>query len=475
MLKTISSLSSILLLSLITVTGLFSTAYAKQNPLHANPDQLSISQSGNIAIDVLQNDTGKGLKITAASAFSQQGANVVINLSRSKIIYTPAANFTATDSFWYEVTDSNGQKQATYVRINRNGNTAARNASLDFLMVPMHYVALNNEPHTFGENEGLVSFTLAQDANVGERTITLSGNTNLHDSELVVYLSKDGNYIVTQVLSRNGNTITLTEPLNEAIAKGNHLWNFYHDTDHPNQMGFRALADFALGKVDTSNMANKVHAFIGDSWLDDGTIEQRIKQKIDNITTINKAVGGRTSAEELAIFDEDFPPGSAAPDFFWVILGTNDFFQNVTPENYISNIKQIIQKINALGATAIVFDSSVGDIFFDDVNNVTSSIRKDLSDAYANKLAELAANNGSGGSSSGGSSSGGSSSGGSSSGGSSSGGSSSGGSSAGGSGSGGSGSGGLPTVVPSQGGGGGSIFFLELLLLGGLIARKYKG
>jgi uncharacterized membrane protein YgcG len=277
----------------------------------------------------------------------------------------------------------------------------------------------------------------------------------LSPTELVVYQSQAGHYIITQVASRNNNIITLAEPLNESIAQGNHLWNFYRDDSHPNIKGFLGLADFALGKLDTRSMVNKSHAFIGDSWLDDGVFENRVKNKLNTSYTVNKAVGGYTSAETLNAFDNDFPAGSAVPDFFWIILGTNDYWQDVSPETYISNIQQLIAKINARGASAIVFDSSVGPIIYDDINNVRTSIRKDLSDAYANKLAELFNNNQGGGSSSGGSSSGGSSSGGSSSGGSSSGGSSSG-----------------ASIVPTQGGG--SFLFLELFFLAGLVARRQR-
>ncbi len=401
-------------------------------------------------------------------------------------------------------------------------NSSSAAEALDFQIIPIHYELLNDEPHTWQENEGLTPFTVANNVNQGDTQILLSGNTNLHDSELIVYLSTSGIYHVAQVASINGNTITLTKGLEEAIEAGDNLWNFYENSSHPNAVGYKALADFALSKLDINSLQNKIHGFDGDSWFDDamgGIFENRIKNRVNAIQTINAAVGGSQSIDTLTYFDEHFPASSYPhPDYIWLSLGTNDYWSDVSPENYITHMEALIRKINKLGAKAIVLDSSVGPYIYDQQIDGLSRVKKDLSDGYADKLHALINSQGgssSGGSSSGGSSSSGSSSSGSSSGGSSSGGSSSGGSSSGGynsgssgsgssgsgssgsggSGSGGSGSGGSSSggsssggsssggsssggsssgssIVPSQGGG--SIFFLEFLLLSGLIVRKLK-
>ena len=94
---------------------------------------------------------------------------------------------------------------------------------------------------------------------------------------------------------------------------------------------------------------------------------------------------GRTSSEALSGFDLDLAEVDS-PDFIWVSLGTNDYWHKPTPvttEEHISNLQEIIKRINALGAKAIVIDASVG--IYDD----GTSQPKERSDSYANALHNL--------------------------------------------------------------------------------------
>jgi len=444
--------------------------------IQASADHSATQVNKTRSVDVLKNDKGINLSISAVSAFSQEGGKAVINLSKTKINYTPAQGFSGIDSFWYEITDNNHQIKTALVTVLVSSSLAQRNGTLDFKLIPIHYQLLNGEPHTWRENGGLTPFNLANNAKKGDKTIILNGDSNLHESELIVYLSTSGNYHVAQVANKNGNTITLTQELDASIAAGNHLWNFYKDSSHPNSVGYKALADFSISQLDTDLLENKVHAFIGDSWLDNGVIENRIKSKINVTNTINKAVGGSRTNDTLNTFDDNFPPNEAAPDFFWVTLSTNDYWQHTSSQDYLANMTLIIEKINALGATAIILNSSVAPYVFDESLGELSSHHKDLSHSYADGLLTLADNN-QGDSGDGGSGDGGSGDDGSGDDGSGDGGSGDGGSGDGGSGDSGSGDGGSDDgssgAIPSQNGGGSLIWF-ELLLLMSLSVRRRK-
>ncbi|PWQ94671.1 Ig-like domain-containing protein [Leucothrix arctica] len=69
-----------------------------------------------ITIDVLANDTGLGLSILEVNAYAVNGGTVI--QSGSRLIYTPASNYSGQDSFWYAVTDSLGRANAIQVFVN---------------------------------------------------------------------------------------------------------------------------------------------------------------------------------------------------------------------------------------------------------------------------------------------------------------------------------------------------------------------
>ena len=260
---------------------------------------------------------------------------------------------------------------------------------LTFDLIPMHYGLLNGEPLTKNENKEITSFTLESEANKGATQLLLSGNHNLHPSELIVYQSVSGTYYVSQVKEVSANNISLMKPLEENINAGVNLWNFYSDSSHPNVYGFKALGDYALERLKTENLSNKTHAFIGDSWFDNDTLVPYLASKLNATTIINKSFGGRRAVDVLDAFDIDFPPSATVkPDYVWIILGTNDYWDETSRETYIDNMKKIIQKVNDLGAKAIVFTSSVAPFTLDS-NNMVLSTYNELSHNYADDLLAL--------------------------------------------------------------------------------------
>jgi len=260
--------------------------------------------------------------------------------------------------------------------------------SLDFEIIPMHYGLLNAEPMTINENSQLTSFTLADSANKGDTQITLTGGGNsLNPSELFVYIATSGVHYVAQVKTITNNVVELMKPLEEDVSAGDNIWNFYNDAFHPNFYGFIALGDYALDRLKGENLSNKTHAFIGDSWFDNDMLVPHLGTKLNASQIINKGVGGRNTIDVLNTFDAEFPSGAASqPDYFWVLLGTNDWDDDTPANEYISNLEQIIQKINDRGAKAIVFTSSVGPSSLATGNTPTF---KSLSHKYANALLAL--------------------------------------------------------------------------------------
>ena len=267
-------------------------------------------------------------------------------------------------------------------------------SKLNFELIPMHYGLIKGEPLTKGENRGFLNFSLNANAKKGDEQLVLTGNYYLHPSELFVYRSTSGVYYVAQVKEVTANVVSLMNPLKEDISVGNNLWNFYNDSSHPNRSGFKAVADYALKHLKTENLANKIHGFVGDSWFDNGSLVPHLSSKLNATYIINKGDGGRKTSDVLNEFDEDFPiSANVQPDYIWVILGTNDYWDEMPRETYIENIEKIIKKINALGAKAIVFTPSVAPLVHD-VNTpvgsgVFTSFFHDLSNDYADDLLAL--------------------------------------------------------------------------------------
>jgi len=72
-------------------------------PVVANPDSANATQGVTTQINVLANDSGSGLTITAFDANSNQGGTVICSATMCN--YTSAANFTGTDTFSYSNSD----------------------------------------------------------------------------------------------------------------------------------------------------------------------------------------------------------------------------------------------------------------------------------------------------------------------------------------------------------------------------------
>ena len=79
----------------------------------ANSDDALIDAGETITLNVLANDTGKGLRIIAVD----NPKNGSVTYTDSTVTYTPDAGFTGTDTFWYDIVDENGYNDAAMIII----------------------------------------------------------------------------------------------------------------------------------------------------------------------------------------------------------------------------------------------------------------------------------------------------------------------------------------------------------------------
>jgi len=80
--------------------------------------QDTVSAVVNVAVtfDVLANDTGAGLVLTAPNAWSWRGGTV--RLLNNALSYTPKTNFIGLDKIWYTFKDAQGRQAWSVVNIN---------------------------------------------------------------------------------------------------------------------------------------------------------------------------------------------------------------------------------------------------------------------------------------------------------------------------------------------------------------------
>lgn len=254
-----------------------------------------------------------------------------------------------------------------------------------WLRISMHYKVLMGQPHIWNEVGGTLLLSLAKPALAEATSIELNSTADLLPLQLISYLADNGEYYSAQIQSIENNTLLLTTPLEQAVSAGSNAWNFYDNGSHPNTMGYRVIADYAVRFLGRENLNEGMHVLLGDSWFGDGSIADRLKADLPMAEFVNKGIGGNTSTDILARFDEDVLPHN--PSFVWIMAGTNDYWQDVSVATYKSNIDTLVTKIKAINAVPVVFDSSVGTLNF---GQDTLTV---LSDAYVTAIDELLAGN----------------------------------------------------------------------------------
>lgn len=122
------------------------------------------------------------------------------------------------------------------------------------------------------------------------------------------------------------------------------------------------------------------HVLLGDSWFVQDGIYARLQERLPDARIVNKGVGGNTAQQLNARFDSDVTPEN--PDFVWIICGTNDYYANISADDFNYQIQYLAARCLEIGAKVIFFNSSVGSADL-------SATRFNLSRRYANEVKYL--------------------------------------------------------------------------------------
>jgi lysophospholipase L1-like esterase len=121
------------------------------------------------------------------------------------------------------------------------------------------------------------------------------------------------------------------------------------------------LKHYRLGQA-VANLNRGKHVLFGDSWFASGLFLARLQERLPAVTFVNKGIAGNKATDLLGRFDADVR--SQAADYVWLMCGTNDFYANVAPKDFETQMNQLKNLIIGLGAQPIVFSTSVGNVYY---------------------------------------------------------------------------------------------------------------
>jgi hypothetical protein len=126
------------------------------------------------------------------------------------------------------------------------------------------------------------------------------------------------------------------------------------------------LAVFSQEEFSLSSIDFGTHMVFGDSWVFDAVgPAARLAARLPNATVSKSGAGGNKASDLIARFDADVT--AAGPfDFVWLIVGTNDISAAITAPVFATNIAILINKIQEIGATPILFTPFAGTTTYPD-------------------------------------------------------------------------------------------------------------
>ncbi len=174
-----------------------SAFYALNNPPVANDDAARTDSATPATIDVLANDQdpdGDKLTVSIVSGPSHGNASVTDN----NVVYTPASDFTGSDSITYQIDDGNGGSDSATITINVNLANGAPVANDDLVST------FGNEPVSFNvllndsdpDNDKLLTTVVSEPAhgsltNDGD-TFTYTPDNGFAGTDSFEYKIEDG-------------------------------------------------------------------------------------------------------------------------------------------------------------------------------------------------------------------------------------------------------------------------------------------
>lgn len=103
------------------------------------------------------------------------------------------------------------------------------------------------------------------------------------------------------------------------------------------------------------------HVMLGDSWFaPGGGIKDRLTERLNNSVVVTVGVPGNRSDQLVARFFKDVV--REKPDYVWVMVGTNDYYQDMPNQLFQAQIAYLLSYIQSIGAKPIFFNASVGAI-----------------------------------------------------------------------------------------------------------------
>lgn len=300
------------------------------------------------------------------------------------VLMTACVSSSSSDPNVQTATQNNTSSSTTAVTVTTQvtpPTTTSNNQQL--YRLPLHYGLLLGQYYVWNENGGTQSLSIRNYTRSGSNRLEVATTAGLVPQQLITYRGINGNYYSAQIQSISNNTLQLTTSLQQNVYSGNNAWNFYDDGSHPNWAGSRAIADFAIQRIGWGRLNQGKHVLLGDSWFSRQSIFQRLKDRLPAASLNNQGVGGNTARDLLDRFNEDVSWQN--PNFVWIMTGTNDYWQDVSVNTYKSNMRQLINRIKGLGATPIIFDSSVGPL------NYGSDDKTRLSRSYVIAIDQLIA------------------------------------------------------------------------------------
>ncbi|MDP8205598.1 MAG: SGNH/GDSL hydrolase family protein [Candidatus Electryonea clarkiae] len=225
-------------------------------------------------------------------------------------------------------------------------------------IIPIHYQLLYGVGSNQLEKRGKISSPIISMNPSEENTIEVVSTNGFFPPQLLFYQKHEFKWSSTVLKSITGNRLSLTNPIDENISTWDTIYAFYVDRMHPIHEGYIALADFALEITGTGSINYGTHVLLGDSWFKDGTIARRLSNRLSNARIINSGIGGNKANQMLERFERDVAIYN--PEYVWLLTGTNDYVAMIDARTYADRIVELVEKINDIGANAIVFEPSVG-------------------------------------------------------------------------------------------------------------------
>jgi len=136
---------------------------------------------------------------------------------------------------------------------------------LDPFIIDMHYGVLKgvgwvNETYTETE------FPVTSISLKGTKTINVNGvDTVFKVGQLICYTDKNGAYQSNVITALTTSQITVAEPLQEDLNLNSKVMNFYFNSAHPSEHGFRTIADYSINELikPTGRMVERIEP---QSW-----------------------------------------------------------------------------------------------------------------------------------------------------------------------------------------------------------------